>query len=140
MSVPSTSAPITASSGDTGTCKQLPTGTSDDPILDSEFIGIPLWDPASMASDQLSTASQGNFTYSTYKQFQDVALLRKGYIWVFSAQATTQFGDVYVYGTTQTNNPNGQFGFGAGTGKIKFTHGRWMMTTSAAGLSLLEVW
>lgn len=141
MTVPTLVAPISSSGADPGTCKQLPTGTSDDPILDSEWIGIPILDVARMATDQIITVTRGNFTYSAYKQYEAVTLVRKGVIWVYSADAiTTDYGDVYVYGTQQTNNPAGQFGFGAGTGKIKFGRGRWLMKTTAAGLAKLEVW
>lgn len=141
MTVPSLAAPISASGGDAGTCKQLPTGTADDPILDSEFIGVPILDMSRMATDQIVVASRGNLSYSAYAQYEAVPLLRKGQIWVYSAEAiTTDYGDVYVYGTQQTNIPAGMFGFGAGAGKIKFTRGRWLMKTSGAGLAKLEVW
>jgi hypothetical protein len=41
--------------------------------------------------------------------------------------------------TVATNNPVGQFSMSTGTGKVKFTHGRWLMTTSGAGLALMEL-
>jgi hypothetical protein len=139
LSVPSATTSL-ATDGSAGTIIALPSGISDDPVLDSEFIGIPILETAFMQTSQIGTAAQGTFSYSTYVDKMAVSVLRKGVIWVFSAQATTQYGAVYVYTTAQTNNPLGQFGFGTGTGKAKFTRGQWLMTTSGAGLSLLEVW
>ena len=138
LSVPAPSTSL-ATSGQAGTIKALPTDATD-PIPDTDYIGVPILNVGKMATDQVGTATQGSFSYSTYIDKMTVPVLRKGRIWVFSAQATTQYGAVYVYGTAQTNNPTGQFGYGAGTGKILFSRGRWLMTTSGAGLALLEIW
>jgi hypothetical protein len=132
----------TAASGQAGTIKALPASLSGDPILESDFIGIPILDTARGAgsSDQIGSGNTGTFFYSQYNDKIDVPVLRKGEIWVFAQEAPTQYGDVYVYTTAQTNIPRGAFGFGAGTGKVKFGRGRWLMTLSAAGLALMEVW
>lgn len=141
MSVP---APLISlpGSGQAGTIKAMAAGISDDPILDSEYWGIPILDTAlsAGAADQISTASQGTFSYGTYLDKQTVPYLRKGEVWVYAQEAPTQDGDVYVYTTVQTNIPRGSFGYGAGSGKAKFSRGRWMMTLSAPGLALMEVW
>lgn len=142
----SMSAPIpgtpTAGSGQAGTVKAMAAGIADDPILDSEWAGIPILDTALAVgtSDQVSTGSQGTFNYTQYNDKQALGLLRKGAIWVYAQEAPTQFGDVYVYTTVQTNIPRGSFGYGAGSGKVKFGRGRWLMTLSNPGLALMEVW
>jgi len=130
----------TPGSGQAGTVKALPAGLVADPMIDSVFEGIPFLDTSRGQLDNIGTASQGTFSYGTYLDKMDVPMLRKGELWVFAAEAPTQYGDVYVYTTAQTNNPLGQFGFGAGTGKVKFPRGRWLMTLSAPGLALMEVW
>lgn len=139
LSVP---APLVSSptSGQAGSIKVLPGGLVADPMIDSVWAGIPILDTSYAQVDQIGTASQGTFSYTTILDKQTVSMLRKGVLWVFAAEAPTQFGDVYVYTAAQTNNPLGQFGFGAGTGKVKFPHGRWLMTLSAPGLALMEVW
>lgn len=136
MTVP---APLisTPTDGSSGTIRALQSGGT---ATDAQIIGIPIFDPALMATDQVGTASQGTFSYGTYLDKQTVPFLRKGEIWVYAAEAPTQYGDVYVYTTAQTNNPLGQFGFGAGTGKTLWARGRWLMTLSAPGLALMEVW
>jgi hypothetical protein len=113
---------------------------SDDPLLDSEYVGVPILDLNRMAqSAGITTATQGSLTYSVYGDKQAVPVLRKGELWVLSENAVTQFADVYVRMTVATNNPVGQFSMSTGTGKVKFTHGRWLMTTSGAGLALMEL-
>lgn len=130
----------TPGSGQAGTIKAMQAGLVADPMVDASFIGIPYFDSALMQGQQISSAAQGTFSYGTYLDKQPVPVLRKGEIWVYAAEAPTQYGDVYVYSTVQTNNPRGQFGFGAGTGKVLFPRGRWLMTLSAPGLALMEVW
>lgn len=127
-------------SGQAGTIKVLPGGLVADPMVDASFIGIPILDTSYAQTDQIGTAAQGTFAYGTYAALQTVPVLRKGALWVFAAEAPTQYGNVYVYTAAQTNNPLGQFGFGAGTGKVLFPRGRWLMTLAAPGLALMEVW
>jgi len=130
-----------ATSGEAGTVKQMSSGViADDPILDSEFVGIPIFDAALMQSSQIGTLTTGTQVVSTYLDKMSVPVMRKGRIWVLSENATTQFADVYVRTTVAVNAAAGSFSMSAGAGKVKFARGRWLMTTSGAGLSLLEVW
>lgn len=139
LSIPAPSISL-STSGEAGTIIAYPTGQTDDPTLDSYFIGIPIWDPSYMATDQVSTATSGTFTYGVYRDKMTVPVLRKGTIWVVADAATTQYTSAYVYTTAETNQPLGTFGAASGTGKSKFNRGQWLMTTTGAGLSLLEVW
>lgn len=133
----------TGTSGDSGTIIKMPSGTyaGDNPLVSTDFIGIPIYDAAQMASDQITTATSGTRTYGLYKQYMAVPVLRKGRIWVFCGDAiATQGAPVYVYATDETNRPAGTFGSGAGTGKVVWSNGTWLMTLGAAGLALMEVW
>jgi hypothetical protein len=114
----------TAASGEAGTIIAYPSGHTDNPVLDLYAMGIPIWDP----------------NYGVYLDKQTVPFLRKGTIWVVADAATTQFAPAYVYTTAETNQPIGTWGAGSGTGKSAFSRAIWLMTTTAAGLSLLEIW
>ena len=139
LSVPAQTT-ASAAAGEPGTVIAYPSGHTDDPILDLYALGIPIFDPALMGTDQISTATDGTLTYGVYLDKVTVPLLRKGRIWVYSDSATTQFSPAYVYTTHETNSPLGLFSGGSGTGKSKFSRGTWAMTTTGAGVSLLEVW
>lgn len=130
----------TGALGSPGQIAPLQAGILDNPILDSEFFGIPVLDTAFMQIDQITTATTGTFSVSAYLNATCIPVLRKGRIWVLSDAATTQGTNVYVYTTAQANQPLGSWGAAAGGGKALFTRGRWFMTTTTAGLSMLEVW
>lgn len=138
MTVPGAATSL-ATSGQAGSVKAVVSAAPSDPITDAQYVGIVVLNTAYMASDQLSTATQGNLTYSTYVDKMTVGVLLRGFVWVYSDAAVTQFGTVYVYGTTQTNAPTGLFSYGTGTGKVAFPKARWAMTTGGAGLALLQV-
>lgn len=139
MSVPNLTVP-TAASGGAGTVIPFPSGTiADNPLLDSETVGILALDTAAGA-DQCVTITQGAVKYSAIAKAMPATLLRKGEIWVPTENAVTQFDDVYVRLTAAGNFPAGMFRDGASANCAKFTRGRWLMTTSGAGLALMELW
>lgn len=109
----------------------LPAGIVPDPIPDSTWIGIPIYDSSRPPYTSLNQ----------YADMEYVPVLRKGVIWVTSENAVTQYADVYV--RVAPNGPNvtlGVFSSGVGPGKVLFPRGRWMTTNSGAGLAILEVW
>lgn len=138
MSVPGASTSL-AASGQTGTVKAIVSAAPSDPITDVQYVGIVILDTSRMATDQLSSAAQGTFNYSTMLDKMVVGVMLRGFIWLQTDAAVAQYGLVYTYGTTQTNQPTGSWGTAAGTGKVAFPRARWAMTTSGAGLALCQI-
>jgi hypothetical protein len=140
MSVPGLTL-STAASGSAGTIVPFPSGTiSDNPLLDSETVGVAAWDPA-QGADQITTVTVGTASYSGISKLMPVSVLRKGEIWCWSENAVTQFDDVYVRVTASGNFPAGMFRDGTAANCVKFSRGRWLMTlASGPGLCLMEVW
>lgn len=129
MSVPSADS-ATAYAASPGQIKALAAGISDDPILDSEWLGIPIYDSSRPPYTSLDE----------YSDKDPVPYLRKGWLWVNSETAVTDMADVYVRVTASGGDVRGQFRAGAATNFVKFGRGRWRMTTTATGLAILEVW
>lgn len=121
-----------AESTNPGQCIQYPgspTFTSD-PVLGSQFIGIPIYD-----------ASRPPYTSSDQYSDQDyVPVMRQGVIWIATPDTVLQFGDVYVWGNPGGGDPPaGTFASSAHGGKAYlFPKGRWM-TASNSGLAILEI-
>jgi hypothetical protein len=113
-----------------GEVKALPAGIVDDPILDSQWIGVPVYDSSRPPMTSLDEYSDKDY----------VPVMRKGVLWVLTEGAVTQYGDVYV--RTAPSGPNvtlGKFSFGAGAGKALFPKGRWLTSLTGAGLAVLEL-
>jgi hypothetical protein len=128
--------------GDPGTVAAFPTGASitDNPLLDSEFIGVPIYDASVMQSSQYTSITQGSNVYSAWVTQMAVAILRKGHIWVYTDAAVTQYTDVFIYNTNTGNFLAGQFAAASGANRLKLARARWMMTTTAAGVAEVEIW
>ena len=130
---PTTASPQSTTPGQVIQYPGNPTFT-DDPILDSQFVGVPIYD-----------ASRPPMTSSDQYSDQDyVPVMRKGVLWVPVFEAITQYGDVYVWNNPGGGDPQkGTFAAGAHAGKaVKFPRGRWMTSTTASqtSLAILEIW
>lgn len=109
----------------------LPSGTFlDDPMLDSSFVGVAIYDASRPPMTALNQYSVGD----------QVGIILKGPVAVVSETATTQGADVYVRVTTSGLALAGQFRMGAAAGFVKFSRGRWDFTTTGAGVSRLVIW
>lgn len=109
----------------------FPAAIADDPLLDSEWVGIPIYDSSRAPYDSTNA----------YSDTDPVGVLRRGPIWVNSETAiTTQYADAYVRVTAGGGFLRGSWRQGASAGFVKFPRGRWVTTNAAAGLAILEVW
>lgn len=139
MSVP---APLvsTSASGDSGTVAPFGAGIVDNPLLDSEFIGIPIYDAGLMQTSQMTAVGSGANAFTAYLTQMPVPVLRKGKIWVLTEGAVSNYGNVFVRVVADGIHQLGQFSGSAGAGFATFSHGRWLMSLATQGLALMEVW
>lgn len=74
-----------------------------------------------------------------YAAKDDVAVLRRGRIWMWTENAATQGNPVYVRCTAASGKPNGQVRDGTTTNFVQHPTAVFMTSTSGAGLVLVEV-
>lgn len=128
MAIPSLTS-ATALAANPGQVKAWGTAT-DDPVLLSNFVGVPIYDSSRPPYD----------ANNAYSDKDPVPVLRKGLIWVPVEAAVTQYADVYL--RTAVNGGLtviGGFAGAAGTGLSKLPNARWLSTTAGAGLAVLEL-
>lgn len=113
-----------------GTVRALPVGIVDDPILDSEFLGVSLVDSSRPPYTSLDEYADKDY----------VPVMRKGVVWVFCETAATQYADVFVRVTAGGGFNRGSFRVGAAANFVKLARGRWQTSTTASGLAILEIW
>lgn len=138
MSVP---APLisTGSSGSSGTIQGLQ-AVADNPILETEFYGVPIYDAAVMQSTMVTTVGTAPNAFTAYLNQMPVPVMRKGWVWVLTEGAVSQLGNVFVRTGADGIHQLGQFSGAGGAGLSQWNRGRWLMTLSAQGLALLEIW
>jgi hypothetical protein len=129
----------TPTSGDSGTVIQF-AGSANNPLLDSDFLGIPYFDSGLMQTSQITTVGTGANAFSAFVNLMPVGVLRKGFIWVLTENAVSQGGNVFVRVTADGTHQIGQFSGSAGGGVATWSRGRWLMTTTSGGLAQMEVW
>ncbi len=112
----------------------LPSGLVTDPMPDSVWVGIPIYDSSRPPYDPTNS----------YSDKDPCPVMRKGVIWVQVWESVTQYGDVYVWtGGTPPATGLGTFAGAAGAGKVKFPRGRWLTSatvTTGSKLAVLELW
>lgn len=74
-----------------------------------------------------------------YAAGDDVAILRRGRVWMWTENAATQGNPVYVRCTAASGKPNGQVRDGTATNFVAHGTAVFMSSTTAAGLVLVEV-
>lgn len=74
-----------------------------------------------------------------YASGEDVAILRRGRIWMWTENAATQGNAVYVRCTAASGKPNGQVRDGTAANFVAHGTAVFMTSTSGAGLVLVEV-
>lgn len=116
-------------SGD-GQCDKL--GSSADIVL-----GVTVYDASLPPAGSLNGSSYAG----AYVAGMETRILRKGRIWVYAEQDVTPASDVYArYATSGGNTTLGKFRKdGDSSTALQITAARWLTTTTAGNLALLEV-
>lgn len=135
MTGPATALPVLANGVSPGQAAPIGAGLVADPMIDSVWLGIPIYDASLPPYDT-------SLGYSSYADKQPMTVLRKGHIYVApEAGAIINMQDVWV--RTAANGGLtvlGKFAPAAGTGLVKFTRGRWVSGLMQSALAVLEIW
>ena len=121
---------VSQDSANPGQVKRFPLAVANDPLLDSDWMGIPVYDSSRPPYTALNEYSDKDY----------VPVLRRGSIWVLTENSSAEGDDVYVrVAVAGPLTVIGGFSSGAGPGKALFPKGRWRSSTNTAGLAILEV-
>ena len=124
---------VSQNSGNPGQVKALPAGITDNPILGSQWAGVPIYDATREPYDS-------TLGYSCYADKAQVPVLIRGQLYVTpeNVASVTQGGAVYVRvapsGAFQTL---GTFSPIAGTGLVLFPQGRFFSGPIQSSLAII---
>lgn len=113
---------VSQNSGNPGQVKALPAGLTDNPMLNSQYVGVPIYD----ATREPYDSSLG---YACYAATAPVPVMLRGPIYVIpeNVASVTQGGPVYVRVTASgAYTVLGSFSPIAGTGLVLFPNGRFI--------------
>lgn len=116
-----------------GTCKAIPDSTASL----AACIGVAVFEAARSPYNVPGTAYDSGG--GDYAAKDDVAVLHKGRIWMWTEAAATEGNPVYVRCTAAAGKPNGQVTDGVTTNFVKHPTAVFAGSTSGAGLVLVEV-
>ena len=121
-----------AQSTNPGQVIALPTGLVANPMVDSSWTGVPIYDSSRPPYD--STNSYSDHDY--------VPVLIKGVIWVAVDSGTpVSQGPVYVRTAASGGLTTlGKFAAAPGTGLVAFPRGTWMTGLVQGNLAILQIW
>lgn len=103
-----------------GQVKALPAGLVTDPMADTSWVGIPIYDATREPYDT-------TLGYSSYADKSTVPVLRRGPVWVKPEGSVSPGVAVYVRTAASGGNTIlGKFAGAAGTGLVAFSKARWL--------------
>lgn len=122
---------LSATSTSPGGVKAMTAGSN--PILGSEWVGVPLYDSTRPPYDS-------SLGYSCYENLKDVPLLERGALYVKPEGAVIQSTDVYVrVAVAGPLNVLGSFASGPGAGLALFSSGRWISGLMQGNLAIVRI-
>lgn len=126
---------LSSNSTNAGQVKALPAGIVDNPILTSQYLGVPIYD----ATREPYDATLG---YSCYADKQTVPVMLRGPIYVKpeNVSSVVQGGLVYVRTAASGGfTVLGSFSPIAGTGLVAFPNGRWLSGPMQGAFAVLYI-
>lgn len=116
-----------------GTVKPIPDGTA----AMTGVLGVSIFEAA--RSPYTAPAVAYDSGGADYLAKDDVAVLRRGRIWMWTEAAATEGNPAFVRCTAAAGKPNGQVRDGAAVNFVQHPTAVFMTTTAGAGLVLVEV-
>lgn len=120
-------------SANPGQVISFPVSAPASPLVDSLFLGVPLYDSSRAPYDPTNA----------YQNQDPVPVMRKGTVWVAPDVAVVAFAPVWVWTNPGVGNPPaGTFTNSANGGRaVLFPRGQFLSSSTAAqGLVVLEIW
>jgi len=134
MTGPALTLPVLANGVSPGQCKALTAGLVANPMIDSVWWGIPIYDATLPPYDN-------SLTYSAYTDKQMMTIMVKGDMYVTpEAGAIVNQQDAFVRTAAGGSGILGKWAPAAGAGIVTFTRGRYVSGLMQSGTAILRIW